>query len=89
MKTNYERLGGHLQNNSYQKIPRDALRVGILHVCSLINKDLCTEGVDPEAIIEKLLMIYSGLRLLDKLDAHRAQVRVQLQYTLKYGRYTL
>lgn len=35
---NYERLGGFSTTNNYRKVPKDALRVGMLYVTRLINK---------------------------------------------------
>lgn len=38
VKKNVERMGGFFVANGYQRIPRDALRVAILSLCSKINE---------------------------------------------------
>ena len=46
-KKNFERLMGFSANNSYQKIPRDALRVTMLSLCTKINKELALGTENP------------------------------------------
>jgi hypothetical protein len=74
VKTNFERMGGFFTDNSYQKIPRDALRVSLLALISKINEDLIKQVDDGKQILMKLLYIHHGLRLLDKADPHRTQI---------------
>jgi hypothetical protein len=66
---NYLRRGGfpNIQDNSnYRKIPRDALRVGILCMTSRINEMLVKKNEDKDEYIKILLTIHSALKLLEK-----------------------
>jgi len=38
IKYNFDRLKGFQSKTSYQKIPRDALRVGLLYLTAFFNK---------------------------------------------------
>lgn len=78
VKKNFDRLGGFKAENSYQKIPRDALRVIFVILCSKINESLVKghrEGTAKEVLAEdilrKLAYIWEGLQMLDKNDQHR------------------
>jgi hypothetical protein len=76
VKKNYDRLNGFLANNAYQKIPRDALRVIMLILCSRINESLVKgQGGSNEElatdVLRKMVHIWEGLRLLEKNDQHR------------------
>jgi hypothetical protein len=71
VKENFTRLGGFLVDNPYRKVPRDVMRVGVLNLCSLINKQIVEMDQDKDKLMALLLGIYEGLKLLDKEDPHR------------------
>jgi|LauGreDrversion4_2_1035121.scaffolds.fasta_scaffold49725_1 hypothetical protein len=71
-KVNFDRFGKFRLETPYQKIPRDSARLGMLCLCSLINKDLSGENFDKDGILVKLMCINEGLHMLDADDYHRA-----------------
>lgn len=71
IKENYLRQNGFNTANCYSKIPRDVVRVGVLYLCSMINKELATGDKNCAQIMTYLLSIYEGLKLLQHDDPHR------------------
>ena len=84
IKFNFDRLNGFQFQNSYRKIPRDALRVGLIYLTSKINLMIVTKIVDRSDYHLQLIAIFNGLTMLEKNDVHRKQIVSNLRHTLEY-----
>ena len=64
-------------------MPKDALRVSLLHSTSDINELIANKDTAAEKYIEIVHRVLTLSALLDKTDIHRSQISKNILYTIQ------